>query len=94
MIHICALAWAVFAEISPGVICPLTALENHFALLAGLSTYQEDFIARYLIPVIYQDGVAVNVQYALIAIVLTVNLIAYKTLWKRRRTFVRITKNW
>ncbi len=77
-IHLCSVAWAVFAEISPGVICPLTELENYFAFLAGLSTYQEDFISRYLIPIIYQEDVSVNIQYILVVVVICINLIAYK----------------
>ncbi len=84
IIHLCSVAWAVFAEVSPGVICPLTQLENHFALLSGLSTYQEDFVSRYLIPVIYQENVPVKIQYLLVVAVICINLIAYKVLWKRR----------
>ncbi len=84
IIHLCSVAWAVFAEVSPGVICPLTQLENHFAFLAGLSTYQEDFVSRYLIPVIYQENVSVNVQYILVVAVICINLIAYKVFWKMR----------
>ena len=84
IIHLCSVSWAVFAEISPGVICPLTQLENHFAFLAGLSTYQEDFVSRYLIPIIYQEDIAANIQYVLIVLVICINLIAYKVFWKRR----------
>ena len=84
IIHLCSVSWAVFAEISPGIICPLTGLENHFALRAGLSTYKEDFVSRYLIPVIYQEDVPVNVQYILVLLVVCINVIAYRVLWKRR----------
>jgi len=84
VIHFCALAWAVFAEISPGVICPLTALENYFAFHAGISTYKEDFITRYLVPVIYQENVAVHIQYVLIVVVVLINIIAYRRFWKSK----------
>lgn len=86
IIHLCSLAWAVFAEISPGVICPLTKLENYFAFHAGLSTYQDDFVSRYLVPIIYQENVAVNIQYILIAVVIVINIIAYSALLKRKFT--------
>jgi hypothetical protein len=79
IVHLSAVAWAVYAELAPGVVCPLTTLENHFAQHAGLSTYQEDFIARYLVPVIYQEGLSSRVQYLLIAIVITISFIAYAT---------------
>ena len=84
VIHFCVLAWAVFAEISPGVICPLTALENYFAFHAGISTYKEDFITRYLVPVIYQDNVTVHIQYVLIVVVVLINIIAYRRFWKSK----------
>jgi hypothetical protein len=84
MIHIVSVVWAVYAELSPGVICPLTTLENYFAYHAGLSTYKEDFITRYLIPIIYQEGLTPNVQYFLVGVVICVNIIAYKIRWKQR----------
>lgn len=84
MIHIISVVWAVYAELSPGVICPLTSLENYFAYHAGLSTYKEDFITRYLIPIIYQDGLSSNVQYMLVGVVICMNVIAYKIRWKQK----------
>jgi hypothetical protein len=84
MIHIISVVWAVYAELSPGVICPLTNLENYFAYHAGLSTYKEDFITRYLIPIIYQDGLSYKVQYILVGVVICMNVIAYKIRWKQK----------
>jgi hypothetical protein len=84
MIHIVSVVWAVYAELSPGVICPLTTLENDFAYHAGLSTYKEDFITRYLIPVIYQEGLTQNVQYFIVGLVICINIIAYKLRWKQK----------
>lgn len=61
IVHLGSLAWAVYAELSPGVIWPLTTLENYFGQHAGLLTYKEDFITRYLIPIIYQESILTNV---------------------------------
>ena len=83
-IHLCSVAWAIFAELSPGVVCPLTQLENYFALHAGISTYKQDFVSRYLVPVIYQENVPVNIQDVLVAAVILINVIAYTLLFKRR----------
>ena len=77
IVHLTALAWGVFAELSPGVVCPLTTLENYFAQRAGMATYEEDFVTRYLVPIIYQDAITPAVQYLLVALVLLVNLVAY-----------------
>ena len=78
-IHLSAVAWAIYAEVAPGVVCPLTALENHFASNAGLATYQEDFVARYLVPVIYPDQLTPAFQYLLAGLVLAINVAAYGT---------------
>ena len=77
IVHISAVAWAVYAEIAPGVACPLTGLENYFATHAGLLSYKEDFVTRHLVPVIYQDGLGPDLQYILVAVVVAINAIAY-----------------
>ena len=84
VVHLGSLVWAVYAELSPGVICPLTTLENYFGYHAGLSTYKEDFITRYLVPIIYQEGLTSNVQYVLVGLVICINVIAYKIRWKQK----------
>ena len=84
-LHLPALAWAVYAELSPGVICPLTSLENFFAARAGIESYREDFVAHYLVPAIYQEGLPMGWQYLLAAVVVCFNLWIYADLLLRRR---------
>ena len=84
--HITSFAWAVYAELSPGVIRPLTSLENYFGYRAGLATYEEDFVTRYLIPVIYQEGLTRNIQFMLAGIVILINGIVYTIQIKRHRS--------
>jgi hypothetical protein len=93
IIHIVSVVWAVYAELSPGVICPLTRYENYFASHAGLSTYKEDFITRYLIPVIYPEDLTIKVQYFIVGVVICVNAIAYKFRWKQRDWITKTPKN-
>ena len=50
-VHLPTAVWGAVVEIF-GWVCPLTTLENYFRLLAGHSSYNGDFIARYLLPVI------------------------------------------
>ena len=82
--HVVSVIWAVYAEVSSGVICPLTTLENYFGAHAGLTTYKEDFIPRYLKPVIYQENVSNHIQLILIGLVILINLIAYLVYFKRK----------
>ncbi|MBO9619302.1 MAG: DUF2784 domain-containing protein [Niabella sp.] len=84
IVHLGALAWAIYAELSPGVVCPLTRLENYFGQHAGLSTYKEDFITRYLVPVIYQENVTYSFQIFLVILVICINVIAYTIRWKQK----------
>ena len=84
--HLGALGWAVYAEVSPGIVCPLTAAENFFAMRAGIAEYSGDFVAHYLIPVIYQDRLPQRWQYVLIAVVIALNVLLYALVignWKR-----------
>jgi hypothetical protein len=54
--HLLAAAWGVYVEATPGLICPLTPLENAFALRAGEAGYDGGFIEHYLVPIIYPEG--------------------------------------
>jgi len=81
-LHIPALAWGLWIEISHG-ICPLTPLENHFRGLAGEAGYAHGFIEHYLLPIIYPAGLTHDTQYLLAAILAAINLLAYSVLIKR-----------
>ena len=75
--HLGALTWAVYAEMSTGVVCPLTAAENFLAFRAGIMGYSDDFVAHYLVPVIYQEGLAPRWQPVLALTVVALNLLVY-----------------
>src|SRR5688572_11385275 len=83
VVHLGCVAWGVYAELASGVVCPLTTLENYFGYRAGLATYEDDFVTRYLVPVIYQENLTPVIQYVLVLIVILINLIAYRPLWKK-----------
>ena len=78
-LHLSAVAWAIYAELASGVVCPLTAWENYFADRAGLATYKGDFVARYLVPIIYPDQLTPTVQHVLVGLVVLINCVAYAT---------------
>jgi hypothetical protein len=81
-VHVLAVAWAVYVEAMPGVICPLTSLENAFAARAGLAGYHGSFIEHYLVPIIYPDGLTPSLQLLLAACVFVVNAIVYIWVWR------------
>ena len=75
-IHVPAAVWGGLVEFA-GWICPLTPLENWLSLRAGAGTYQERFIAHYLLPLIYPTGLTRNVQIILGAGVVLISVIVY-----------------
>lgn len=83
-LHLPAAAWAAFVEFSGG-ICPLTPLENTLRQRAGLEPYSGDFIATYVFPVLYPEGLSRRAQIAMGIVVVAINLIAYRVAWNRHK---------
>jgi hypothetical protein len=81
--HLVAVAWGIYVEATPGLICPLTPLENQFAARAGREGYEGSFIEHYLVPIIYPDGLTREGQWVLAALVAGINTVVYA--WPRRR---------
>jgi len=86
--HLLAVAWAIYVEATPGLICPLTPLENYFAGRAGRAGYEGSFIEHYLVPILYPDGLTPTLQLTLAGLVVLTNLVVYA--WSPlRRHFTR-----
>jgi hypothetical protein len=83
-LHLPALVWAVFVEVN-GWLCPLTPLENYFRELAGRDKYRGDFIAQYLLPLIYPAGLTPAIQLVLASVVIVLNLIIYTVIIRAGR---------
>jgi len=83
-VHVPAMVWGIYVEWS-GTICPLTPVENALRSVAGLLPYSGDFIARWVFPVLYPDGLTRGAQFVLGVIVVMVNGIAYSRIFLRRR---------
>ena len=82
-IHVPAVLWAAFIEFSGG-ICPLTLLENQLRAAAGLDDYSGDFIAIYMFPVLYPEGLTREAQVVVGTLVVAINVAAYGWLFGRR----------
>lgn len=83
--HLPAAVWAALIEFTGG-ICPLTPLENDLRARAGLDYYTGDFVARYLFPVLYPEGLTREAQFVIGAAVLAVNAVAYTFVYFSRRS--------
>lgn len=75
-LHLAAVLWAAFIEFA-GWICPLTPLENRLRGKSGSGGYPSDFVAHYILPILYPEGLTRETQIALGALVLVTNLGIY-----------------
>ena len=83
-VHLPAALWGVAIEFM-GWICPLTPLENFFRQAAGMVGYAGGFIEHYLLPTLYPHALTREIQIAMGAAVLVLNLVVYAAVWRRRR---------
>ena len=85
-LHLPAVLWGAVVEFA-GWICPLTPLENHFRVLAGSAAYSGDFVAQYLLPLIYPENLTRETQIALGLLVVVINIIFYALAVKKHRSY-------
>lgn len=84
-LHLPAVAWGVFIELSGG-ICPLTYVENDLRHRAGSTGLETGFIEHYIYSLLYPPGLTRNVQLILAALVLVLNAALYAWILVRRRS--------
>ena len=81
-LHLPAAVWGAVVEFT-GWICPLTPLENWLRAQGGEATYRSDFIAQYLLPVLYPEDLTRDLQLLLGTGVVVLNAAVYWWLWRR-----------
>ena len=81
-VHVPAAIWGVLIE-TTGVICPLTPLEKWLREAGGDEAYEGGFIAHYLVPLIYPEGLTRAHQIALAVLVVGLNGAIYGFLIRR-----------
>ncbi len=59
-IHVPMALWASVVNLTPWY-CPFTPLENYFRAAAGQAGYEGGFVAHYLVPLIYPQGMSYDV---------------------------------
>jgi hypothetical protein len=84
VLHLPALAWAVWIEASGGV-CPLTPLENSLRRAAGQAGDSGGFIDHDLGGIIYPAGLTRQAQWLVAGALLLVNLVGYGLMIRRAR---------
>lgn len=83
-LHLPAVAWGAVVEFT-GWICPLTPLENALRAMARAAAYDSDFIAHYILPLLYPAQLTRDIQLILGFVVLGVNVALYGWLWHQSR---------
>lgn len=83
-LHLPAAAWGALIELG-GWVCPLTPLENRLRQIGGGQGYAEDFVAHYLVPLIYPATLTRELQIGLGLGVIAINVAAYALRHRRRR---------
>jgi hypothetical protein len=84
-VHLPAAAWAAGIAFFGGT-CPLTPLENRLRVAGGETGYEGGFIEHQLEALIYPDWLTREIQVALGAVVLGVNIVCYIRVCRRGRT--------
>jgi hypothetical protein len=74
--HIPAAVWGAVVEFT-GWICPLTPLEDALRTRVGQAPYSGDFVAHYLIPLLYPSDLTRTVQIILGTSVVLLNALVY-----------------
>jgi hypothetical protein len=87
-VHAPALVWGVVVECA-GITCPLTPLENRLRLLGGQAGYDEDFLSRWLLVILYPSSLTRELQIVLGATLLLFNIGLYAWILWRRLTHSR-----
>jgi hypothetical protein len=82
-VHLPIVAWVIFAECFHKT-CPLTYLENWFRERGSMDTYQGDFVAHYLMPVLYPDALTPTIQIMIGVGVLVINVALYVIAFSRK----------
>lgn len=83
-VHVPVVIWGALIEFT-GWICPLTPLENRLREAAGETGYQGDFIAHYILPMLYPNGLTRQDQLMLGGLALAINVAIYTAVFVRHR---------
>ena len=75
-IHVPAVMWGIMVEVT-GAICPLTWIEQGLRQRAGMDGPGFDFVAFYIFPILYPEGLTREMQLVFAALLVLVNATGY-----------------
>lgn len=84
-VHLPSAVWGALIEFC-GWICPLTPLENYLRFRGAAGGYDDSFVGRYLISIIYPQTLTPRIQILLGMLVLGVNGLIYGWILYRLKT--------
>ena len=84
VLHLPAVLWALFLELKPGTLCPLTPLELMLRQRAGEPSYTGGFVGHYLGPIIYPN-MTLQDQYFIAAALFLFTFVIYWRVYRRWR---------
>ena len=88
-VHLPAALWGIVIEVA-GWVCPLTPLENYLREKGGAAGYEGDFIAHYIVPLLYPAGLTRDWQLVLGGFAFAVNAVVYGVVFLRHRRGVNM----
>jgi len=80
-VHIPAAIWGAATELL-GLLCPLTPLEKYLRARADLDGYSGDFVAHYIVPLVYPADLTREVQWVLGGSLIVFNTVVYVLIWR------------
>lgn len=83
-VHLPAAAWGALISFA-GWVCPLTPLEKWLRRQGGAAGYEGGFVEHYILPVLYPRGLTHEVQIALGLIVIVLNVLVYRHVYRQFR---------
>ena len=86
-LHLLSVSWGVYIELSSNV-CPLTYLENWFLQKAGLVSYTEGFISKYIFKIVYPSGLTEQIQIYLALGLIFINVTMYLLLYLFKKKLI------
>ena len=89
-LHLPAAVWGAVVEFT-GWICPLTPLENRLREQGDEASYRSDFIAQYLLSVLYPEDLTRGLQLLLGTGVVVLNAAVYW--WLRQMQMRGVSRN-